>query len=80
MIVMLLKELIGMEIIDKAGETVGLVEDFMIDEKGKVTHLIVLPKGIVSKMTRSKLNVEWSDINAIEDVVMLKKSEEQLRK
>ncbi len=75
---MLFKELDGKEIIDKHGERLGFVQDIVFTTKGRITHLIGMPKGIVSKMTMGQLNVQFEDIEAIEDVIMLNKSEAQL--
>ena len=75
---MLFKELDGMEIIDKNGEKVGFVQDIVFTTTGKITHLIGMPKGILTKMKMGQLNIQFEDIAAIEDVIMLNKSEAQL--
>ena len=75
---MLFKELDGMEIIDKNGERVGFVQDIVFTTTGRITHVIAMPKGILSKMKLGQLNIQFEDIAAIEDVLMLNKSEAQL--
>lgn len=75
---MLFKELDGMEIIDKNGERIGFVQDIVFTTTGRITHLIAMPKGIISKMTMGQLNIQFEDIAAIEDVIMLNKTETQL--
>ena len=75
---MLFKELDGMEIIDKNGERVGFVQDIVFTTTGRVTHLIGMPKGILSKMRMGQLNIQFEDIEAIDDVIMLNKTEAQL--
>ena len=75
---MLFKEIEGMEIIDKNGERVGFVHDIVFTTTGRITHLIGMPKGIISKMRMGQLNLQFEDVAAIEDVVMMNKTEAQL--
>ena len=73
------KELQGKEIIDRDGNTIGLVEDIDLTDKGRVTRIVAIPKGIVSKITRNKLHIGIDDIETVSHLVMLNKSEEELR-
>ena len=75
---MLFKEIDGMEIIDKNGERVGFVQDIVFTTTGRITHVIAMPKGIISRLSMGQLNIQFEDIAAIEDVIMLNKSEAQL--
>lgn len=74
-----MKELRGKEIIDKNGNTVGLVEDIELTDKGRVTRVIAMPKGIVSKLTREKMHIQIEDIETISKLVMLNKTEEEIK-
>ena len=56
---MLFKEIEGMEIIDKNGERVGFVHDIVFTTTGRITHLIAMPKGIISKVTMGQLNLQF---------------------
>jgi len=73
------EELYGKEIIDKDGNTIGVVEDVELSKQGRVTHVIALPRGIVSRLTRQKLDIKFEDIQALSQVVILNKNEEELR-
>jgi sporulation protein YlmC with PRC-barrel domain len=73
------EQLYGKEIIDKEGNTIGVVEDLELSKTGKVTHIIALPKGIVSKLTRKKMDIKFDDIQALSHVVVLGKSEEEVK-
>lgn len=75
---MLFKELEGKEIIDKNGERLGFVRDIVFTTTGKITHLIAMPKGIITKMTIGQLNIQFEDVEAIDDIVMLNKTKAQL--
>jgi sporulation protein YlmC with PRC-barrel domain len=75
---MLFKEVEGKEIVDKNGQRVGFVEDIVFTTTGKVTHIIGTPKGIFGKMTIGQLNIQFEDVAAIDKVLMLNKSHEQL--
>ncbi|MFC2174681.1 PRC-barrel domain-containing protein [archaeon] len=75
---MLFKELEGKEIIDSHGERVGFVYDLVFTTKGRITHIIAMPKGMLTKMKLGQLNIQFEDVEAIEDVIMLNKSEDQL--
>jgi len=72
------KEIIGREIIDANGITVGFVEELDINPRGKVIKVIGLPKGIVDRATRAKLELSFDDIEAFGDVIMLKKTKDEL--
>lgn len=73
------KELQGKEIIDREGKTVGLIEDVDLTEKGRVTKIVALPKGIVNRITKRKLHIGIEDIEMVSHLVMLNKTEEELR-
>ena len=75
---MLFKEIDGMEIIDKNGERVGFVKDLVFTTTGRVTHIIAMPKGVLSRISMGQLNIQFEDVAAMEDVIMLNKSEAQL--
>ena len=75
---MLFRELVGREIIDRNGERLGFVRDLVFTSTGRVTHIIAMPRGIVSKLTIGQINVQFEDIAAIEDVIMLNKTENQI--
>ncbi len=75
---MLSRELIGREILDSTGLTVGYVEDFDIGPKGKIIRIIGLPKGVVDTVTRAKLDLKIEDVDAISDVILLKKTKDKL--
>ncbi len=75
---MLFKEIDGMEIIDKNGERVGFVQDIVFTTTGRITHIIAMPKGMISRIARGQLNIQFEDVAAMEDVIMLNKSEAQL--
>ena len=75
---MLFKEIDGMEIIDKNGERVGFVKDLVFTTTGRITHIIAMPKGVLGRIARGQLNIQFEDVAAIEDVIMLNKSEAQL--
>ncbi len=70
--------MIGREILDSTGLTVGYVEDFDIGPKGNITRIIGLPKGVVDSVTRAKLNISVGDVDAISDVILLKKAKDEL--
>jgi len=75
---MLFKEIDGMEIIDRNGERIGFVQDLVFTTTGRITHIIAMPKGIISRIAMGQLNIQFEDVAAIEDVIMLNKSEAQL--
>ena len=75
---MLFKEIEGREIIDKNGERVGFVKDLVFTSRGQVTHIIATPKGIIHKLAKGQLNIQMEDVEAIEDVIMLNKTENQV--
>ncbi|MCK4328076.1 MAG: PRC-barrel domain-containing protein [Candidatus Diapherotrites archaeon] len=75
---MLFKELEGKEIIDRHGERVGFLHDVVFTTKGRITHLIAMPKGVLTKMKMGQLNIQFEDVGAIEDVIMLNKSEDEI--
>jgi sporulation protein YlmC with PRC-barrel domain len=72
------KELIGREIVDASGQTIGYVEEIDLSEKGKVNEIIGLPKGVVDQVTRNKLHVKLEDVEAFGDIILLKKKLESL--
>ncbi|MCD4739735.1 PRC-barrel domain-containing protein [archaeon] len=74
-----MKELRGKEVIDREGNTIGLVEDLDISESGRVTRIIALPKGIVNKITRKRLNIGIEDVETVSHLIMLNKTEEELK-
>jgi sporulation protein YlmC with PRC-barrel domain len=73
------KELQGKEIVDKEGKTVGLVDDLDLTERGRVTRLIATPKGIVNRITRNKLHIGIDDISMVSNLVLLNKTEDELK-
>ena len=75
---MMFKDILGREVIGKNGNRVGIVDDFVFTEKGKVTHLVVLPTGIV-KALKPKLNIQFGDIDSIQDVVFLGVTEDEAK-
>lgn len=75
---MLFKELEGKEIIDCHGEKLGYLHDVVFTTKGRVTHLIAMPRGVLTKMKMGQLNIQFEDVEAIEDVIMLNKSEDEI--
>lgn len=75
---MLAKEVIGKEIIDREGNKIGVVEDIVFTAKGRVTHIIALPIGIL-RAIKPNINIQFEDVESIEDVVFLKKTKEELK-
>ncbi|MCD6522725.1 MAG: PRC-barrel domain-containing protein [Candidatus Diapherotrites archaeon] len=75
---MLAKDVIGKEIIDRDGNKIGVVDDIVFTGKGKVTHIIALPVGIIRAL-KPNIHIQFEDIESIEDVVFLKKTEEELK-
>ena len=73
------RDLEGKEIIDKDGNTIGLIEDLDITEKGHVQRVVAIPTGIVNRITRKKMEIHIDDIETISKLVLLKKTEEELK-
>lgn len=75
---MLFKDIEGKEILDKNGQRIGYVQDFVFTTAGRITHIIGAPKGFLLKVTVGQLNIQFEDIAAIDKLVVLNKSKEQL--
>jgi len=73
------KELEGREIIDRDGTTIGVVEDLELSRTGKIERIVVLPKGLISRMKKERVEINFEDVQAFSNVVLLKKSKEELR-
>lgn len=73
------KELEGKEIIDKDGNTIGLVEDVDISEKGRIKKVVALPTGIVSRITRKRMDIHIDDIETVSKFVLLNKTEDEVK-
>lgn len=67
---MLLKEILGVEVLDKDANVIGKVDDFEFNnETGQIEKLIVsLKKGIISK---DEFVIDYDDISTIGDYVLL---------
>lgn len=71
------KELLGKEIIDRDGNTLGVVEDVDINKKGQVKKFIIVPKGVIRILTRERKEIRMEDIANISEVIVLKKATDE---
>ena len=74
---MLVSELLKKEVVDKAGNTVGVVEDAVISQERGLTHIIVIQKGVL-KVIKPTITIHIDDIKSISDMVILKVLKERL--
>lgn len=58
---------VGMQVIDNKGSVVGNVKDISVDFQNKALAFRVSTKN------RSELDMDWDDVQSVEDVVLLKK-------
>jgi sporulation protein YlmC with PRC-barrel domain len=58
---------VGMQVIDNKGSVVGNVKDISVDFQNKALAFRVSTKN------RSELDMNWDDVQSVEDVVLLKK-------
>ena len=58
---------VGMQVIDNKGSVVGNVKDISVDFENKALAFRVSTKN------RSELDMDWDDVQSVEDVVLLKK-------
>jgi sporulation protein YlmC with PRC-barrel domain len=58
---------VGMQVIDNKGSVVGNVKDISVDFENKALAFRVSTKN------RSDLDMNWDDVQTVEDVVLLKK-------
>jgi len=75
---MLISELLKKEVIDKSGNSVGLVEDAVVSQDNKITHLIISHKGAL-KVIKSTMTVHIEDIQSISNVVVLNVLKDSLK-
>jgi sporulation protein YlmC with PRC-barrel domain/ribosomal protein S27AE len=64
------QKIVGLQVIDIKGTLVGSVKDVAVDVKAKEIKLIV------STRSQTEVDIPWSDIQSIEDVVLLSKEME----
>ncbi len=77
---MLFSEMKGMEVIDKNGERIGLVEDIDFDPKGKIKFLITIPAGVLGKVVNLRVKVPFKLVSSIGDVIYVDATLEELKK
>lgn len=72
-------KLLGMKVVDTAGEEIGEVEDILLDKNGQVAGL-VLVTGKVLGLGGKSVAVSWQDVASAEDAeaITLNLTEEQL--
>jgi len=72
-------KLLGMKVVDMAGEEIGEVEDILLDKNGQVAGL-VLVTGEVLGLGGKSVAVSWQDVASAEDAeaITLNLTEEQL--
>ncbi len=75
---MFTEEIKGKEVIDKDGNAIGIVKDLMITRIGRVTHLVLTPAGLIEKIKGKEYLIEFQYVGAIEDVVMLTETNEEI--
>jgi sporulation protein YlmC with PRC-barrel domain len=64
------QKIVGMQVIDSKGSSVGTVKDIAVNVLEKKISLVVTTRA------RSDLDVPWEDITSIVDVVLLRKEVE----
>jgi sporulation protein YlmC with PRC-barrel domain len=74
---MMVKALLGKEVLDRNGNVTGWVEDFVFDDKNRLTHVVVKPKSLVGPL-KPMMNVHVDDVGAFTSIVMLKKTKEEM--
>ncbi|MCD6414092.1 MAG: PRC-barrel domain-containing protein [Candidatus Diapherotrites archaeon] len=73
------KEIRGKEVIDRDGTTIGVVEDVDIGERGEVTRILVMPKGVMRILARKKDEIKMDDVASISEVIVLRRTLDEIK-
>lgn len=70
----MIKEMLGKDVLDKHGKKLGKLDDMVFDDKdGRITHIVT--KGLPLMPSKT---IQVEDIASFIDVIMLKKTKEEL--